>query len=249
MSKRHHGFTLIELLVVIAIIAILAAILFPVFQKVRENARRASCLSNEKQLGLAFMQYTQDADEQLPYRSGTTGNQVIWPVTIMPYIKSIAVFSCPDDSTKSTVGFAQNPPLSYAANQNVITSPGNAIASFVAPASTVLLAEQINNTIDFTTITYANYDTISMTFGRPGWGVELVTGYLGTTHSAEWTRPARHSDASNFLALDGHAKWLQGVKVSPGLDNPSQVGAESGGTFGSAAGTGNSSYVMTFSRL
>ena len=65
-NPTFAGFTLIELLVVIAIIAILAAILFPVFQKVRENARRASCASNLKQLGLAFLQYEQDADEKLP---------------------------------------------------------------------------------------------------------------------------------------------------------------------------------------
>src|ERR1700757_3966218 len=97
MSTYRHspraGFTLIELLVVIAIIAILAAILFPVFAKVREKARQTSCLSNEKQIGLALMQYTQDYDESTPawVRSSTSGN-VYWEQQVAPYVKSVSVY-------------------------------------------------------------------------------------------------------------------------------------------------------------
>ena len=101
---RRSGFTLIELLVVIAIIAILAAILFPVFQKVRENARKASCASNLKQIGLAGTQYTQDNDEILPNShsgSNNTSNNTTnlkWMDEIYPFVKSTGVFHCPDDS-------------------------------------------------------------------------------------------------------------------------------------------------------
>ena len=108
LSKPRRGFTLIELLVVIAIIAILAAILFPVFQKVRENARRASCSSNLKQLSLAVVQYDQDNDEQVP--SSWVGNngwqysspdpvnpKSKWMDSIYPFVKSVDVYHCPDD--------------------------------------------------------------------------------------------------------------------------------------------------------
>src|ERR1700749_4186309 len=99
-SQRNNtfGFTLIELLVVIAIIAILAAILFPVFAKVREKARQTSCLSNEKQLGLGFMQYFQYYDEKYPcgkFNGGHFGSG--WGGQIYTYVKSVGVFKCPDD--------------------------------------------------------------------------------------------------------------------------------------------------------
>jgi prepilin-type N-terminal cleavage/methylation domain-containing protein/prepilin-type processing-associated H-X9-DG protein len=147
VERRRQGFTLIELLVVIAIIAILAAILFPVFARARENARRASCLSNMKQIGLGVIQYTQDYDEQLPMNfeyqprsdlrlpdgRGYIGRYT-WHLQLFPYIKSQQVFVCPSDPNPKG-GFGDNGtvnpyngdwgepfPNSYAANEVVINS-------------------------------------------------------------------------------------------------------------------------------
>ena len=92
----RRGFTLIELLVVIAIIAILAAILFPVFAKAREKARQSSCLSNVKQIGLGIMQYAQDWDEMLP---GYTMGGVPYYDAISPYIKNSQILRCPSNRT------------------------------------------------------------------------------------------------------------------------------------------------------
>src|SRR4030088_3180573 len=106
--QRRFGFTLIELLVVIAIIAILAAILFPVFAQAREKARGTSCLSNAKQLGTAFQMYLQDYDEKAPARyaacpsTGPTDaanipvvTQKLWSGVIQPYVKNTQIFICP----------------------------------------------------------------------------------------------------------------------------------------------------------
>src|ERR1700733_8333485 len=105
------GFSLIELLVVIAIIAILAAILFPVFAKVREKARQTSCASNMKQITLGILQYQQDNDEMFPMgqtlASAAEGGFYGWPTEIAPYLKSTDVLKCPDDpraGTKIAIG-------------------------------------------------------------------------------------------------------------------------------------------------
>src|SRR5436190_15533824 len=96
---RRNGFTLIELLVVIAIIAILAAILFPVFAQARDKARQATCLSNLKQLGNAQMMYTQDYDETYPkaYHALPDGSDWAWYLEIQPYAKNTSIFRCPSD--------------------------------------------------------------------------------------------------------------------------------------------------------
>lgn len=111
-QRLKRGFTLIELLVVIAIIAILAAILFPVFARARENARRASCQSNLKQIGLGIMQYAQDYDEKYPksrtggnsYKNSGNNDRMPWHLVIMPYVKSTQVYKCPSNNTTENNG-------------------------------------------------------------------------------------------------------------------------------------------------
>jgi len=122
IRKYKLGFTLIELLVVIAIIAILVAILFPVFASVREKARQISCASNEKQLGLAFAQYIQDNDERYPYAAECLDGgcywgekNSVWPEEISSYVKTYKSYNCPDDS-KTGVNPWEGTSISYAVN-------------------------------------------------------------------------------------------------------------------------------------
>ncbi|MDR3710698.1 MAG: DUF1559 domain-containing protein [Capsulimonadaceae bacterium] len=138
---NRKAFTLIELLVVIAIIAILAAILFPVFAKAREKARMTACLSNLKQIGLAYVQYEQDYDEFVP--CGTQIRGAGWAGQVYSYVKSTQAFLCPDDSLPGDI-------ISYASNENLVGwqsgGSGNvpvpsSVSQMTGPSSSVLLFE------------------------------------------------------------------------------------------------------------
>jgi prepilin-type N-terminal cleavage/methylation domain-containing protein/prepilin-type processing-associated H-X9-DG protein len=214
---KRTAFTLIELLVVIAIIAILAAILFPVFARARENARRASCQSNLKQIGLGIMQYTQDYDERLPRNGSGTPNVDTWVDTIQPYIKSDQLFICSSDSSphEQTGAGASGRKTSYAINQLYF-----------------------NNTSEYLFQAYATQAPASLA------SIEDAAGTIAAGDSAEWyqvypadaattvavnltTNPqfmgdggqrgkfvARHLETANWVFLDGHVKSLKIASVS-----------------------------------
>ena len=224
-QKRSHtfsAFTLIELLVVIAIIAILAAILFPVFARARENARRSSCQSNLRQIGLGILQYTQDYDEYMPI-GNNGGNGRGWAGPIQPYIKSGQIFQCPSDSSVYPVN--SNYKVSYAYNQNLLAvqnvlTPVK-LSFFNAPSVTVTLCEVNQGTAsgpdgvrpNETASPAASGFNGAYPNGAPG---GYATGNMGGRDYGIYASEPRHFDGSNFLAVDGHVKWLRGASVSAG---------------------------------
>jgi len=194
MSKR--GFTLIELLVVIAIIAILAAILFPVFAKAREKARQSSCLSNVKQLGLAEMQYAQDYDEMTsPYgdHGCTLTPCTHWYQVIAPYIKNTQVLRCPSCSPHGG-----NSDYGIVYNHNAGCRTGVALSSMLYPAEgAIFMDSQIAST------NTQGYEIIYC------WLCYPAAHPNGAGDGNDENRcSSRHNNGTNVAFLDGHGKWL-----------------------------------------
>jgi prepilin-type N-terminal cleavage/methylation domain-containing protein/prepilin-type processing-associated H-X9-DG protein len=218
--KPRSAFTLIELLVVIAIIAILAAILFPVFAQAREKARQASCTSNERQIGLAILAYAQDYDETLPlgsYMDPTNTSPTPWMNIVDPYVKggyptkasdsgtkTYGIYACPSFDA-SIIG--NRPSHSYAVNQFFMPSHINeaipvwgkpapaTLAALAFPSQSVLLVEAAGNRI------FTDGDDVESQAGQPNVVQQTQAVYL--------LARGRHSGGSNYLFGDGHVKWAR----------------------------------------
>jgi prepilin-type N-terminal cleavage/methylation domain-containing protein/prepilin-type processing-associated H-X9-DG protein len=225
--RTGSAFTLIELLVVIAIISILAAILFPVFAQAREKARQSSCLSNVKQVGLAFLQYAQDNDETYPVttfsypgvrKDNSTADRFnfwsYWMQLIRPYQKSEDVFYCPSavkgDAEAFTLFSGVKVPMrSMGANETIVARstysliPPRALtlAEVKRPAETLLVADATFVLIpDTLRVAMANWP--GNWYDYPASGPELTN-----------PRNARHAGGQNIGYADGHAKWLPQAKT------------------------------------
>jgi len=192
MSVRR-GFTLIELLVVIAIIAILAAILFPVFAKAREKARQSSCLSNLKQLGLGVLSYAQDYDERLPMAvaGGPTPPIYLFPELIDPYLKNTQIWQCPSKQGALNISALGKSNVSSSVDIGTQVPAGSTSGRyFGAPA----------------------LGTTSCSLGaidQPSTAAIMcdVTGSVTAAFVITIAEDPRHNDGSNYVFADGHAKW------------------------------------------
>ena len=237
IRQARSAFTLIELLVVIAIIAILAAILFPVFARARENARRSSCQSNLKQIGLGLLQYSQDYDEQMVRKyygpsegySSVASNNYKWMDAIFPYVKSEQIFSCPSDPRvdppydgnqpyvyfKNYSGGGNNQMYgSYAINAYYGKGGGGAgngvaLAQLQDPAGTIWAADayRVNNTYP-----EQGYE---ICFGE-GDGTNFFTSNQGGRSGLQRYGSGiieRHLGTANVLFTDGHVKALNEDRI------------------------------------
>jgi len=245
--KKRSGFTLIELLVVIAIIAILAAILFPVFAQAREKARAISCLSQSKQLALSVLQYTQDNDEKEPGgMDGYGGNSGPggeggsgWAGQVYPYVKSVGVFRCPDDSKPNppagqplSAPYFATQASSFALNSNLATgldltkfnypqtcdgSDSISNAQMAAPSKTVVLFEVQGS---------GNYSPVDEEVATQG-GCGGSPAGDGLGQNFDPTGFQSQSTASNAKSNDGLLKYATGYLNGATL-NLGQYGSPTG---------------------
>lgn len=185
--RSRKGFTLIELLVVIAIIAILAAILFPVFARAREKARQTSCLSNLKQLGLGMLMYAQDYDECTPVAySGINWWNGTWRERLLPYVKNYQIYDCPS----RRLGVPPSGNGCYGINAYIGEAQAFVtLAQIEEPAQTFGIGE--NNEGDWViepSDQFVNPPPFDLGAGRVA---------------------AHHNEGANFVYMDGHAKWMK----------------------------------------
>jgi len=225
---KHRAFTLIELLVVIAIISILASILFPVFARARESARRASCMSNLKQVGLGVMMYVQDYDETYPrsqqctveIANCTTSTTVYWYNTLLqPYLKNTQVLRCPSSTTRDSIAYG-----SYGANELVLMSRGTAST----PTTPVKAAAIQSPSTNYMIMDYGEWRIYgSVSFMRiagnsrylPGIGkIRNLSSSACPTHDNAFydsfvsdCMNGRHFEGINVAYADGHVKWQKSL--------------------------------------
>jgi len=234
--KTSRGFTLVELLVVVAIIALLAAILFPVFSRARENARRSSCQSNEKQIMTGVMMYTQDYDESYPpeYVGYTGLGQICWAQLIYNYINNQDVFLCPSDtsptkptnmSTTSVVGYPAAFALSYGNNEMFIYKAVNVnagvttvqeppsgnggifLSKVASPSTTVYLAEGLSD-VRTAAVRASLPNTWPLLPGAFSLDpLEAIP--IGSASAAHGGPFERHLDTTNVAFADGHVKAMR----------------------------------------